>query len=278
MSVKQQIDDAIFLAKNGRHLGALTILMLAVAASSRKTFPKKKTKSIEDPSKEMSDREAFTLFVGGRIKKILFGDHGGSDIGNSGINVNFKEKQYDVAYILYKFYRCELIHEGELPEDIEFQPSSTNNLSVSNGGVSVSISSGHTMVLDYGWIDLLVNAVVQARCNGELFGIKHFDLIPNVGIDESEFQDSTVTKHAITPGRFAILKEAVRHITPSVANQSEDSIVLNLFGELVSAGIINGGAITGLSSHNLTDQQGNLQPKGLIIIREIAEAYKIVEV
>ena len=63
MSIKQQIDDAIFLAKNGRHQGALTVLMLAVAASSRKTFPKKKSKSIADPSKVISDREAFTLLL-----------------------------------------------------------------------------------------------------------------------------------------------------------------------------------------------------------------------
>ena len=40
MSVRQQVEDAKVLAQNGRHVGALTNLMLAVAASARKCFPK----------------------------------------------------------------------------------------------------------------------------------------------------------------------------------------------------------------------------------------------
>lgn len=130
MSIKEQVEDALFLSQNGRHVGALTNLMLAIAASSRKTFPRG-AKSREEPSKEMGDGEAFTLFLGGRIRKILFGDYGGPDIGNSGISVGFRGKQYDVAYILYKFYRCELVHNGELPEDIEFQPPQIQGGSIS---------------------------------------------------------------------------------------------------------------------------------------------------
>lgn len=71
MSIRQQVEDARFLAQHGRHLGALTNLMLAVAASSRKTFSKG-TKSIEQPNEVMEDREAFTLFLGGRIRRLLF--------------------------------------------------------------------------------------------------------------------------------------------------------------------------------------------------------------
>ncbi len=159
----------------------------------------------------MGDGEAFTLFLGGRIRKIriklpkvdYFGDFGGPDIGNSGISVNFKGKQLDVAYILYKYYRCELVHEGELPEDIEFTPPANDkNIGVSNGGVvSVSISSGNTMNLDYGWIGLLVNAVTHARCNGELFGIEHFDLVAVDGVNERDHCDSIVKKFGITPLR-----------------------------------------------------------------------------
>jgi hypothetical protein len=277
MSIKQQVEDAIFLAQNGRHLGALTNLMLAVAASSRKTFPKGKTKSVEDPTKKMGDREAFILFVGGRIRKLLFGDFGGPDVGNSGISVNFRDKQLDVAFILYKYYRCELIHEGELPEDIEFNPPSLNqNLSVSNGGISVSVSCGNTMVLDYGWIDLLINAVAHARCNGDIFGFNYFDLIPVDGINEEEHCNSIVQAYGISPGRYQILKEATRHITPiSVVNDS-DELLVSKFSELVSTNVINGGAITGLSSHELSDRDGILLPKGLKIIKEIGSVYQLV--
>ena len=62
MSIKAQVEDALFLSHNGRYVGALTNLTLAIAASSRKIFPQG-TKSKEDSSKEMGDREAFTLFL-----------------------------------------------------------------------------------------------------------------------------------------------------------------------------------------------------------------------
>jgi hypothetical protein len=277
MSIKQQVEDAVFLAKNERHLGALTNLMLAVAASSRKTFPKGKTKSLKDPTKNMGDGEAFALFVGGRIRKILFGDFGGPDSGNSGISVNFKGKQLDVAYVLYKYYRCELVHEGELPEDIEFSPSSENqNSGGSNNGVSVSVSCGNTMVLDYGWIDLLVNAVVYARCNGKIFGIDHFDLVAVDGVNEDEHCKAMVQTYGITLGRYQILKEAARHITPSNVVKDSDELLVKKFSGLVSTNVINGGAITGLSSHELSDREGKLLPKGLEILKEIGAAYQLV--
>lgn len=280
MSIREQVEDAIFLAQNQRYKGALTNLMLAVAASSRKTFPDG-TKSLEEPSEKMGDREAFTLFLGGRIRKILFGDFGGPETGNSGISVNFKGKQYDMAYILYKFYRCGLVHEGELPEDIEFQPPQTsenNGLSVSNSGLSVSISSGDKMVLDYGWIDLLVNCIVNARCNGDEFGISYYELVPNNGVDEENFAQEAVRQYAITRGRFEILKHAVRRISPNVIEKCTDAEISKHFSELVRLGEINGGAITGLSSYNLSNSAGVIQPKGLEIIRHIAKSYQIVKV
>ncbi|KPH92915.1 hypothetical protein AMS58_19950 [Pseudoalteromonas porphyrae] len=279
MSIKIQVEDAKFLAENGRHLGALTNLMLAVAASSRKTFPKGKTKSLKDPSKKMGDSEAFTLFIGGRIRKILFGDFGGSETGNSGISVNFKNKQYDIAFILYKFYRCELVHEGELPEDIEFSPPRESmNLGMSNNGVSVSVSCGNTMVLDYGWIDLLVESVVSARCNGKTFGIQHFEMHPATDISDDGICKIITEKYNTSPGRFHILKEAAYHIQPSIVIQSNDEELRTEFSKLVYSGIINRGAITGLSSHNLTDRSGNITDIGIEIIRYISVEYELVEI
>ncbi len=278
MSIRQQVEDAVFLSQNGRHLGALTILMLAVAASSRKCFPKG-TKSIKNPAKIMSDCEAFTLFLGGRIRHLLFGNYGGPAFGSSGFSVGFKQQQHDIAYVLYKFYRCELIHKGDLPEDVEFAQSNNSwqgGLNTGRRRLRVEISTGNKLVLDHGWIDLLISAVVQARCNGTEFGIKHFDLVPRSNMDESALQGSIVAKHSITPGRFQILKHAVGAISPQVINASEDDLVVGHFERLVSSGEINGGAITGLKSYGLTDQTGRLQSKGLIILREIAQAYTLV--
>jgi hypothetical protein len=279
MSIKQQVEDALFLANNGRYMGALANLMLAVAASARKAFPQG-TKSKENPVKDMGDREAFCLFLGGRMRKILFGDFGGADMGKGGMIINFKGKQYDIEYILYKFYRCELVHNGDLPEDIEFQPPQANaGLTVGGGGVEVSIISwGQKMVLDYRWIDLLVKSVMHARCNGEEFGIEHYDLVPVVDGKEEEIKKDIVDGYQITPGLFNILKRAMQSISPSHIQELNDSEVISKFKELVEKEVINPGAIIGLSSYHLTDNNGNLLPFGLDVLRKMGTFYKVVKV
>ena len=277
MTIREQVEDASFLAQNGRYVGALTTLMLAVAASSRRTFPKG-TKSREKPKEEMSDREAFTLFLGGRIRKILLGDYGAPDEGTSGIAVGFRQAQHDVAFILYKYYRCELVHDGELPEDVEFsaakQPSA--GLTISKRGRQVSISTGNKMVLDHGWIDLLQEAVTNARCNGTEFGIQHFDLVLMPGIDESTFLAALAEKYETSPGRIQILKHAVRKLSPeSITSAAEDAIAKG-FSALVHSQEIDGGAITGLRGHGFTNDQGVLLQRGIELLREIATKYRLV--
>lgn len=275
MTIREQVQDASFLAQHGRHIGALTTLMLATAASARRTFPKR-TKSREKPNEEMSDREAFTLFLGGRIRKILFGDFGAPDEGTSGVSVEFRGKQHDIALILYKYYRCELVHDGELPEDVEFVTTSKPGLTIGNRNIQISISVGNKLALDHGWIDLLVEAITNARCNGAEFGIQHFDLVPLAGIDDTSFITSLVERYGTSPGRVQILKHAVRKISPSSIEEGANTTIAERFRKLVESQEINGGAITGLSSHNFTDRQGNLQQRGLDLLREIASAYQLV--
>lgn len=276
MTIREQVEDASFLAQNGRYVGALTTLMLAVAASARRTFPKG-TKSSEKPKDEMSDREAFTLFLGGRIRKILFGDFGGPDEGTSGISVSFRNAQHDVAYVLYKYYRCELVHDGELPEDVEFSGANQHStgLNISNCGLQVSISTGNKMVLDHGWIDLLREAVTNARCNGAEFGIQHFDLVPILGVDEATFLASLAEKYKTSPGRVQILKHAVRKLSPDTISNAAESAITKNFSALVESQEINGGAITGLRSHGFTNDRGVLLQRGVELLRDIASKYRL---
>ena len=276
MTIREQVEDASFLAQHGRYVGALTTLMLATAASARRTFPKG-TKSREKPKEEMSDREAFTLFLGGRIRKILFGDYGAPDEGTSGISVGFRGAQHDVAFILYKYYRCELVHDGELPEDVEFSAAKqpTPGLSISNRGLQISIGTGNKMVLDHGWIDLLQEAVTNARCNGAEFGIAHFDLLPLPGVDDTTFLASLVEKYGTSPGRVQILKHAVRKLSPNSIAGATDGAITKSFSTLVASQEINGGAITGLRSHDFTNGQGILQQRGIELLREIASRYHL---
>ncbi len=279
MTIREQVEDASFLAHNGRYIGALTTLMLAVAASARKTFPKG-TQSYENPEKKMSDRESFTLFLGGRIRKILFGDHGGPDKGASGISVNFRGAQHDLAYILYKYYRCELVHDGELPEDVEFntQKQPGVDLNTSSHGLQVSISTGNKMVLDRGWINLLLEAVINARCNSAEFGREHFDLVPIPGVDEAMLLESLVEKYETSPGRVQILKNVVRKLSPEAIIHFDNSALAKSFSALVESQEINGGAITGLRNHGFTDDRGVLLQRGGELIRDIASKYQLVAV
>lgn len=279
MAILEQLKDATFLAQHGRYMTSLTTLLLAISASSRRTFPQG-TKSRANPTKEMSDREAFTLFLGGRIRKILFGDWGGPDEGNSGVAVPFRGAQHDVAYILYKFYRCELVHDGELPEDVEFTSirESGAGVNLCKQGMRVSIGAGNTMVLDHGWIDLLQEVVKNARCNGAEFGVVHFDLLPIPGIDETTVLASLVEKYETTPGRIQILKSVVRKLSPNAIADAADGTLTKHFNRLVETQHVNGGAISGLRSHNFTDNHGVLQKRGIELLRDIASSYHLVTV
>ncbi len=277
MSIRQQVEDAAFLAQHDRHLGALMILMLAIAASSRRAFPKG-TMSLKRSNEKMRDCEAFTQFLGGRIRQLLFGSFGSSEFGTSGVSVNFKGDQLDIADILYKFYRCELVHEGKLPEDIEFSSQQgLDGLTVAQRYSRVSISSGAKMVFDYGWIDLLIQAVTFAPCNGTEFGIEYFNLIPHGSESESAIKEFIVAKYGITLGRFHLLQEIVRLLSPKRVEQSDDAELSRLFLGLLQDGQINRGALTGLAFQNLATQEGLLLSTGLNALREIASRYVLVK-
>jgi hypothetical protein len=102
MSIKTQVDDAAFLYHHNRHLGALTNLMLAVAGSSSKIFPVGTPSMSEPPSKSgklpaMTDGEIFELFLGGRLRKIMYTETNSKDIGSSGILFSYKGNQFTIA-------------------------------------------------------------------------------------------------------------------------------------------------------------------------------------
>jgi hypothetical protein len=228
----------------------------------------------------MGDREAFTLFLGGCIRRVVMSDFDGLAASNSGISVIFKGKSYDMAYILYKFYRCALVHDVELPKDIEFErlrASVNNGVSFSNRGPSFSLSTGDKIVLDYGWIDFLIYCLKYARCNADEFGINHYNFVPNDDKDKQRFAEETVSQYGITLGRLEILKYAVRRISPNVIKQCRDAEISEHFSALVRSGEINAGSIAGLSAYELSDSAAVIQPKGIEILRHIANSYQIVE-
>jgi len=143
MSVKDRLEDARLLYAHGRQEGALLSVLVAVAGTSRKRYPKETIGG---------DREAFTKFVGEEMKTITG--------GVKNFHIQFRGDLILLQDLLYRFVRCKLAHEAELPEDIIFEPG--DNLRVEVTDTEVFFSDR--------LIDGLARAVKQAPENVALFG------------------------------------------------------------------------------------------------------------
>ncbi len=111
--VYARIEDAGVLADCGRFEGALLMLLVAVAATARKRYPRG-TPSVKEPKRKMGDREAFTLFLRDEMWRLVR-EH--SDV------VEFRGEKRSIEEFLYDFLRCELVHEATVPGE----PSSTSH-------------------------------------------------------------------------------------------------------------------------------------------------------
>jgi hypothetical protein len=137
MSIRTRLEDAVFLWRNDRKEGALLSLLVAVAATSRKRFP----------SKHVRDVDAFERFVASAHPFRL--------------SVEFRGELHPIEHVLYKWLRCELVHEGVMPVDIEFTPTvEPGVLSVRAGGTPTFV-----LLLSESWIEHLVSAVVTSPEN-----------------------------------------------------------------------------------------------------------------
>src|SRR5689334_9376605 len=108
IGVYARIEDAGVLADAGRFEGALLMLLVAIAATSRKRYPVG-TKSLKKPSEKMGDGEAFKTFLRDEIWRLVR-EHDDA--------IKFRGQEIPIEDFLYKFLRCELVHEGRLPTDL----------------------------------------------------------------------------------------------------------------------------------------------------------------
>jgi hypothetical protein len=138
MSIKSLIEDADFLWEHNRYESAFLIALTAVAATSRLRFQDRKLKN---------DREAFVEFMQSFMQGRL--------------GAEFRGELYYVEVIFYKFLRCELVHEGELPCDIEFITSTNPD--------TLTIRAGGKLLLSDNWFFYLSNGVKNAPENADIF-------------------------------------------------------------------------------------------------------------
>jgi len=140
MSIKARIDDALFLWKNDRKEGAFLSALVAVASTSKRLYPK------------LKDGKAFEQFlIDSRLMRT---------------SVEYRGELHKIEHIFYKWLRCELVHEGGLPTDIQFTLSKEPNMLMLRAGGAPEF----VLKLSDSWFHFLVNTVVNAPINSDQFG------------------------------------------------------------------------------------------------------------
>lgn len=175
MGIKDRISTAKFLISHGFSNDALILILVAVAASSRKKYSTADIKS---------DGEAFKAFLNTGIKNILPSPFSEERFGGSnGIKLTFnpdsipaKRVEHTIEDLIYKQYRCRFMHEGELPADVIF----TGDLVPCREHVQVtrydktvatlSVTHDERLIMSHNWLDTLIMIVEQAEINSDLFG------------------------------------------------------------------------------------------------------------
>ncbi|MGD1277429.1 MAG: hypothetical protein ABR964_09415 [Tepidisphaeraceae bacterium] len=144
MSVQARVDDALLLWKSGRREGAFLTALVAVAATARKRFPDRKA---------VGDRDAFERFL--------------RTAHSVRLSAEYRGECHPIEHIFYKWFRCELVHEGELPIDIEFMADDDpRHLSVRAGGAPEFV-----LKVSESWFHHLIGTIVGAPENRDVFGV-----------------------------------------------------------------------------------------------------------
>ncbi|HUU11085.1 MAG TPA: hypothetical protein VM431_11195 [Phycisphaerae bacterium] len=117
MSVADRARRAELMWAAGDGEGALDQLLLGIAATSRKRYPK---------STVPGDGEAFVRFVEDEIRSgLFFGPH----VTEVNFAMPWRGKSVSLAEILYQI-RCSTVHEGALPADVHYAPGGEPHLLV----------------------------------------------------------------------------------------------------------------------------------------------------
>jgi hypothetical protein len=132
--IEKKIEDAIFLWNNDRRESALIIAMVCIASLSRKRYPLEK------------DGEAF---------KKMFRDFR----GHINIQVEYRGKLEPIETIFYKWIRCQLIHEAEMPFDIELiEDTKFGKMSIRAGGRPTFI-----LQIGTGWFFHIIDSLLDSQ-------------------------------------------------------------------------------------------------------------------
>ena len=81
------------------------------------------------------------------------------------MGVEYRGECQEIEHIFYKWLRCQLVHEGDLPVDLEFTPEDEpNTMSLRAGGAPEYI-----LKIGHGWFHEIVRCVVNTLENKGVF-------------------------------------------------------------------------------------------------------------
>lgn len=101
MTIRNRLEDARELTAVGRREGAFVQILIAAAGTARKRYSRN----------EWDDSQSFRNFIFDEMGIITGGP-------SFGVVLPFRGKPTPLEDILYHHLRCQLIHEGSMPESI----------------------------------------------------------------------------------------------------------------------------------------------------------------
>ncbi len=137
--IRDRVEDALILWESGRHDGAFLSALIAVAATARKRYPTD------------GDRKRFEQFL--------------TDAHTVRLSIEYRGECQPIEHILYKWFRCQLVHEGGLPPDIQFVTDDhPGSMSVRAGG-----APEYVLKVSHGWFHHAIHSVINAPENDGMF-------------------------------------------------------------------------------------------------------------
>jgi len=147
VGVRDRLVDAALLWKTGRKEGAFVLVLIALAATSRKRYP--------HPAH--GDRKAFTTYLRDEMRNLTAKVNW---IPSEQWRLKFRGVEHDFEHFLYTFLRCELAHQASMPPDLRFGVPP----------VPVPIfPEGTNLLVDPGLVVAISELIVEAKENDDEF-------------------------------------------------------------------------------------------------------------
>jgi hypothetical protein len=167
MSIYDRLVDAKLLGSQQRWEGALLNALVAVAATSRRRYPKPKG------SNYPTDNEAFTDFLGEEMYVVFEGAVRDCIVADLAEWSEVDKPKISLQLFFYKYVRCCLAHEAKLHDTVEFIDGEPNTR-------RIHVDPNEKRVrFNWPFIDGLFNTVIYAPENADLFP-KEAEMPPDV--------------------------------------------------------------------------------------------------